>query len=323
MPSSPLALWKACKNAAEVHGMREAYLRDGIAWAKWAAWLEEEVAGKKSKVSEWDAAVALTKSRSGVKGFAGFDAYDAISACGPRAAQPHYETPEKGSAILERRTPFLMDSGGQWLGGSAAGTVDTTRTVHFGKPTKDQRRAFTRVLQGHIAIDTAVFPAGQTTGATLDVLARRPLWQDGRDYLHGTGHGIGAFGLVHELYVVFSSSAASGKQPAGELPSLRPGMCISNEPGYYDDNPDNGFGVRTESVLVVTPSKEIPPGQGGKDWLRFERLTRVPIDTKLVEWSLLDDGEKAWLKAHNRQCKEELRHHLKGDKRALKWLDRQ
>lgn len=310
---SPLGLWKACKNPIEVQGMRNAYRRDGIAWAKWAAWLEEEIVFKKRKINEYDAALALEKERRKLPNYAGFEAYEAISGTGENAALPHYETPKEGSAIIDTKTPFLMDSGGQYFDG----TIDITRTMHFGKPTAEQKRFFTRVLQGHIAIDSAVFPAGTTTGATLDAFARRPLWSEHQDFLHGTGHGIGAFSNVHELFVVFSSSAASGKQPSRALPSFRVGMILSNEPGYYRVDNGKGFGVRIESIIAVQPVPHQPA------WLRFERLTRVPISTKLVQWDLLTKDETKWLKEHNELCWRELRDELQGDKRALKWLKRQ
>lgn len=148
---SPVALLKARKNAVELEGMRKAYLRDGVAWAKWAAWLEETVQRRGSSINEWDAAVRFQQIRSGMHNYAGFDAYESISASGGNAALPHYETPEEGSKTIDRVTPYLNDSGGQYYDG----TIDCTRTVHFGKPTKEQKNAYTKVLQGHIAIDSA------------------------------------------------------------------------------------------------------------------------------------------------------------------------
>jgi Xaa-Pro aminopeptidase len=147
----PIALLKARKNAVELEGMRKAYLRDGVAWAKWAAWLEETVQRRGSSINEWNAAVRFQQIRSGMHNYAGFDAYESISASGGNAALPHYETPEEGSKVIDRVTPYLNDSGGQYFDG----TIDCTRTVHFGKPTKEQKNAYTKVLQGHIAIDSA------------------------------------------------------------------------------------------------------------------------------------------------------------------------
>ncbi|KAI9511197.1 Creatinase/aminopeptidase, partial [Russula earlei] len=203
----------------------------------------------------------------------------------------------------DKETPYLNDSGGQYRDG----TCDTTRTVHFGRPTLEQSEAYTRVLQGHIAIDTAIFPRG-TTGAQLDVLARKSLWQDGMNYLHGTGHGVGSFLNVHEGLHGFSSS----------VPLTR-GHVLTNEPGYYKQDE---FGVRIESVLVVrdVQTKHTEPDQS---WLGFERLTCVPIQTRMVLEHMLSKEEKEWLREHNRQCLNALEGHLRDDKRALKFLRRE
>lgn len=250
---SPVVLGKAVKNDVEIEGMRRAYLRDGVCWAEWAAWLDEKVRGKGEQVSEWTAAKALVALREKAENYGGMEAYDPISASGENAALPHYQTPEQGSRILDRKTPYLMDSGGQYLDG----TIDTTRTVHFGKPTKEQKRAFTRVLQGHIAIDTSVFPRYTTTGMHLDVRARAALWSDGYNYQHGTGHGIGSYLGVHEGPQGFSLSSGGSPVPV----ALQPNMCISNEPGFYKEG---DFGIRTESILVVRVV-DTHYADGGKD----------------------------------------------------------
>lgn len=201
------------------------------------------------------------------------------------------------------------------------GTIDGTRTYHYGKPTMEQRRAYTRVLQGHIAIDSCIFPAG-TNGQTIDVLARANLWKDGLQYLHGTGHGIGSYGLVHEGPSTFWLTSPTGKQ----VPTaFRPGMTLSNEPGFYQDQGKKAFGIRLESIIAVKEVKiDYKHGDSTVHWFGFERLTRVPISTNLVDFSLLNDIEKKWLKDHNDQIKEEvgalLGHH---DKRAKKWLVKQ
>lgn len=218
-PASPVAMAKARKNVVEILCMTRAYKRDGAAWVKWAAWLESEM-NNGAEVSEWDAAQAFERIRAKDPFFAGMQAYDAISASGPNAALPHYETPTENSRIIDRMTPYLNDSGPQYYDG----TIDTTRTVHFGTPTDEQKRAYTRVLQGHIALAMAKFPLG-TTGAQLDMLARQPLYQDGYNYLHGTGHGIGAFLNVHEGPHGFSSLSGGASEPV----ALQPGMILSNE----------------------------------------------------------------------------------------------
>ncbi|KAI0369605.1 Creatinase/aminopeptidase [Pilatotrama ljubarskyi] len=292
---------KAVKNEAEVQGLRNAYLRDGAAYVKWLAWLEEKMS-QGYDITEYEAAWRLTEYRRRNKHYMGL-AYENISASGPNAALPHH-TPHKATArMIDRETPYLNDSGGQYRDG----TCDTTRTVHFGRPTPEQCEAFTRVLQGHIAIDTAIFPEG-TTGAKLDVLARKALWQDGLNYMHGTGHGVGSFLNVHEGPQSFSS----------DVPLL-PGHVITNEPGFYNAGK---WGMRIESALVVRRVKT--KGQfNGDVWLGFERLTCVPIQTKMVKEVMLSKEERQWLKDHNRRCLELLEPLLRNDKRAMKWLRRE
>jgi len=179
--------------------------------------------------------------------------------------------------------------------------------VHFGRPTAEQCEAYTRVLQGHIAIDTAVFPEG-TSGHQLDVLARKALWKEGMNYPHGTGHGFGSFLTVHEGPHGFSSTVP-----------LVPGHVVTNEPGYYKKD---SWGIRIESALLVVRAK---PKHSSKEdsWLRFERLTSVPIQTRMVKDSMLTKEEKSWLKEHNQRCYDKLAALLRDDKRALKWLRRE
>jgi len=205
--------------------------------------------------------------------------------------------------MIDRDTPYLNDSGGQYRDG----TCDTTRTVHFGRPTAEQSEAYTRVLQGHIAIDSAIFPEG-TTGAQLDVLARKALWKDGLNYMHGTGHGFGSFLNVHEGPHSFSSAVP-----------LVPGHVITNEPGFYLQGK---WGMRIESALAVKRVKT--KGEfNGDVWLGFERFTCVPIQTRMVKENMLTKDEKQWLKEHNSRCRDLLEPYLKDDKRALKWLRRE
>ncbi|UZJ51629.1 hypothetical protein CBS101457_000949 [Exobasidium rhododendri] len=308
LKQSPISFWKAVKNRVEIDGMRRAYLRDGVCWVKWAAWLDEAIRVKGERIDEKSASEALIREREKAERYAGMESYDAISASGENAALPHYETPDEGSRIIDRKTPYLMDAGGQYYDG----TIDTTRTVHFGKPTAEQIHAFTRVLQGHIAIDTSVFPKG-TTGTTLDVKARSALWRDGMNYSHGTGHGIGSFLNVHEGPQGFSTSSGGAQIPA----ELQVNMCISNEPGFYEEG---HYGIRTESCIVVKSVKTRRDFGGSGTWLGFERLTVVPIYKNLVNVKLLTKEEAKWLKSHNQWCREQLQPLLKDDKRALRWL---
>lgn len=300
--TSPIAAAQAIKNPVELEGFRRAYLRDGAAWVRWAAWLDFKIRGG-AVINEWDAAEKLTIYRETGENYVGL-AYENISATGENAALPHYEPHESGSSVIDRISPYLNDSGPQYLDG----TIDTTRTVHFGKPTKEQKRAFTRVLQGHIAIDSLIFPEG-TNGGQIDVLARSALWKDGMNYLHGTGHGIGSFGGVHEGPQGISRNT---------VPFV-PGHVQSNEPGYYEVG---SYGIRIESILGV---KEVSTRRGFGDtkWLGFERFTVIPIQSALVDFSLLSVTEIKWLRAHNKLCCKRLFPLISEDKRAVRYLKKQ
>ncbi|KAM0753126.1 Creatinase/aminopeptidase [Meredithblackwellia eburnea MCA 4105] len=295
---SPIDVAQAIKNDVELAGFRAAYIRDGAAWVRWAAWLESEMK-KGSQILEWDAAEELTRYRKENEFFAGL-AYENISATGENAAE--------NSSVINLTTPYLNDSGAQYLDG----TIDTTRTVHFGKPTKEQKRAFTRVLQGHIAVDSLVFPEG-TTGLQIDILARRPLWHDGLNYLHGTGHGVGEYLSVHEGPEGIGASLTFHSYP------LVPGHVMSNEPAYYEAG---SYGIRTESIIGV---KEVTTrrGFGDKKWLGFERFTMIPIQSAMVDFALLSTEEKIWLRKHNKHCAEVLLPIVSSDKRAVKYLAKQ
>ncbi|KAJ7910963.1 peptidase M24, structural domain-containing protein [Mycena leptocephala] len=281
----------AFKNETEIDGLRRAYLRDGVSF------LNEGY-----DITEYEAAQRLTEFRRKTKHFMGL-AYENISASGPNAALPHYSPRRSTARMIDRDTPYLNDSGGQYRDG----TCDTTRTVHFGRPTPEQCDAFTRVLQGHIAIDSAVFPEG-TSGHQLDVLARKALWRDGLNYGHGTGHGFGSFLTVHEGSHGFSSPVP-----------LMPGHVVTNEPGFYNEG---RWGMRIESALAVRRFQT--RGEfNGPIWLGFERLTCVPIQTRMVKEGMLTKEEKQWLKEHNQRCFQLLSPLLKEDKRAMKWLKRE
>ncbi|KAJ7762525.1 peptidase M24, structural domain-containing protein [Mycena metata] len=291
----------AFKNETELDGLRRAYLRDGVSFVRFLAWLETKL-NEGYEITEYEAAQRLTEFRRKTKHFMGL-AYENISASGPNAALPHYSPKRHSARMIDRETPYLNDSGGQYRDG----TCDTTRTVHFGRPTPEQCDAFTRVLQGHIAIDSAVFPEG-TSGHQLDVLARKALWRDGLNYGHGTGHGFGSFLTVHEGPHGFSSSVP-----------LMPGNVITNEPGFYADG---RWGMRIESALAVRRIKT--RGEfNGPVWLAFERLTCVPIQTRMVKDGMLTKEEKQWLKDHNQRCFQLLSPLIKDDKRAVKWLKRE
>jgi len=198
----------------------------------------------------------------------------------------HYKATEETDRAVKPGELYLIDSGAQYLDG----TTDITRTVAIARrPTAEERDRFTRVLKGHIALATARFPAG-TTGSQLDVLARMPLWQAGLDYDHGTGHGVGSYLSVHEGPQRISK--------VGNTQPLRPGMIVSNEPGYYKTD---GYGIRIENLIVVVPI-DVPGAE--RPMLGFETLTCAPIDLFLVEPSLMTDAEIDWLNAYHAWVRE-------------------
>ena len=225
---------KSIKNDTELNGFRACHIRDGAALARYFAWLEEQLGAGKT-VTESEGADQLSAFRGETEHFRG-ESFTTISSTGANGAIIHYSPDPASCPAIARDQLYLCDSGAQFTDG----TTDVTRTWHFGAPTEAQRRAFTRVLQGHIAIDNAVFPKG-TTGYLLDVLARRPLWGDGLDYRHGTGHGVGHFLNVHE------GPQGIGTRTVFNDTSLKENMVVSNEPGYYEDGQ---WGIRIENLVM-------------------------------------------------------------------------
>lgn len=233
--------------------------------------------------------------------------FDTISSTGANASIIHYKPDTINSAVIDKDKIYLCDSGAQF----ADGTTDTTRTLHFGTPTGEEKRAYTRVLQGHIAIDTAIFPS-TVTGYQIDAFARRALWQDGLDYRHGTGHGIGSALNVHE-----GPQGIGARKIADEV-RLQKGHVISNEPGYYKDG---SFGIRIENVVVVNERER----KDDTTFFEFEHVTMVPIATNLVDVDLLTRDERKWLNDYNAEVLQKVRPELEktGDKEALAWLEKE
>ena len=300
--ASPIAMAKAVKNAAELAGFREAHLRDAAALATFFAWLEQAVAAGEA-VTEASLAAHLESLRAQQPGFIE-PSFPTIAGAGPNGAIIHYRPHEGTCASVVAGTLLLLDSGGQY----DCGTTDVTRTTFLGpgEPRADQRDAFTRVLQGHIALDTAVFPEG-IPGFVLDAFARRPLWQAGLDYRHGTGHGVGAALNVHE--------GPHGIAPRfGNTTGLVAGMIVSNEPGFYADGQ---WGIRIENLVAL---QEAPTEFrfGGTTFLRFERLTQVPIQRKMLAKELLSPAELAWLDAYHAEVWALVSPRVAGS--ALEWL---
>ncbi|EGG03006.1 uncharacterized protein MELLADRAFT_75390 [Melampsora larici-populina 98AG31] len=306
---SPIQDLKAIKNETEIDGFRNAHIRDGAALVAYFAWLEDQLSRSQSTpLTEYSAALELeaTRKRMGGEYYRGLS-FDTISSTGKNAAVIHYKPDEYKSDVIRQDQIYLCDSGAQYMDG----TTDVTRTLHFGTPSEEEIRAFTRVLQGHICIDRMVFPEN-TTGYRLDSFARQFLWRDGLDYRHGTGHGVGHFLNVHE------GPQGIGTRKSCDEVRLEAGMTLSNEPGFYKDDQ---FGVRIESVVVVKVVDT--PHQFGGKYFGFENFTLCPIQTKLVDLKLLDRHEVKWLNDYHHTVYEKLKPLLKDNQLALKWLKKE
>ncbi len=294
----PCLMAKACKNAAELDGMRAAHRRDGAAMARFLAWLEGAAAG--GDVGERSAAAHLETLRRAAGEYRG-PSFETISGAGPNGAIVHYRSTVESDRQLTPGTLYLIDSGGQF----ADGTTDVTRTVAIGEPTAEMRRHFTLVLKGHIALATAVFPKG-TSGSQLDALARRPLWDAGLDYDHGTGHGVGSCLGVHE-------GPGRIAKRASTVP-LEAGMVLSDEPGYYREG---AYGIRIENLLAIEARPGL--GDGGRPFLGFEVLTLVPIDRALIDLAQLTADERRWIDAYHARVQAGIGPLL--DQPARAWLE--
>ncbi len=297
----PVVLAKAIKNPVELAGHRAASRRDGAAMVRFLRWVEEECPG--GGQTELSAAAQLLACRQAT-GRLRDTSFATISATGAHGASPHYHVTEESNAPIVPGQLFLIDSGGQY----DDGTTDITRVMPIGDPTPEMRDRFTRVLKGHIGLATAVFPDG-TLGGHIDALARRPLWEAGLDYAHGTGHGVGAYLSVHEG----PQRIAAPNYPGGAaMEPLRAGMLLSNEPGYYKAGE---YGIRIENLVLVEP-RDIPGAD--RAMLGFETLTLCPIERTLIDAALLTDAERAWVDAYHAQVAQTLGPDLAEDDRA--WL---
>jgi len=283
--TDPCALPRATKNATELDGTRAAHIRDGAAVSEFLHWIATKA--QDGSVDEIDAAKKLEEIRASTGKLEDLS-FDTISGAGENGAVVHYKVSTSTSRKLKPGELFLIDSGAQYRDG----TTDITRTVPIGDPTNEMRERFTLVLKGHIALATARFPTG-TTGAQLDILARKALWDCGLDYDHGTGHGVGSFLGVHEGPQRIAKAASA--QP------LKPGMILSNEPGYYKTG---GYGIRIENLIIVTDAQAIHGGE--RPMMAFETITLAPISLDLVASSLLTDAERHWLNAYHKRVRETL-----------------
>ncbi|MSO66500.1 MAG: aminopeptidase P family protein [Pseudolabrys sp.] len=293
----PIALMKATKNHAEIAGSHAAHTRDGVALARFLAWLEDEApAGKLTEIGAVEALESFRRDTGVLKDIS----FPTIAGSGPNGAIVHYRVTKASNRAIGKNELFLIDSGAQY----EDGTTDVTRTVVAGAPTEEMRDRFTRVLKGHIAIATAVFPEG-TSGAQLDSLARMPLWQAGLDFDHGTGHGVGSYLSVHEGPARISKLGTV---------ALRRGMILSNEPGYYKTD---AYGIRIENLVLVIAAPA--PAGAEKPLFAFETLTLAPIDRRLIDTRMLTGKERSWIDGYHAHVNEAIGPLLDAPVRA--WLD--
>lgn len=277
--TSPVQLMKAVKNETEIAHTRQAMVTDGIALFHFYRWLEETLQHR--SVSEAEAAEKINEFRNEQGDFFG-PSFDPIVGFRQNGAIVHYKAEAENCAQIQAPGMLLIDSGGQY----PEGTTDITRTTYLGTPSEEQKKHFTLVLKGHIALARAIFPKG-TTGCQLDILARHALWQEKLNYGHGTGHGVGFFLNVHE-----------GPQRIGPTRSqavLMAGMITSNEPGYYLQG---HYGIRIENLVLCR--------EAGNGFLEFETLTLFPIQLKLIDKDLLTEEEISWLNAYHQKVYEKL-----------------
>lgn len=294
--TSPIPMMKAIKNKVEQDGFRAAMLRDGVAMVKFLAWMKGAVeAGGQTEITLADRLEALRAEQQHFKGIS----FDTIVGYEAHGAIVHYEATPETDIPIEPHGFVLIDSGAQY----EDGTTDITRTIALGELTDEQRQVYTLVLKGHIQLDLCRFPSG-ACGSQIDAIAREPMWREGYNYLHGTGHGVGSYLNVHEG----PHQIRMEWRPA----PLQAGMTVTNEPGLYLEGK---FGVRIENTLLIVPAETTAFG----DFLKFETLTLAPIDTTPIVLDLLTEEERLWINNYHRRVFESLSPYLAGHER--KWLE--
>ena len=292
--TDPIALMKACKTEHELNGIREAHLRDGVALTKFLAWIDSIDENTENEITIAEKLEAFRQESSLYRG----SSFPTIVGFAENGAIVHYRATEQSAKTINESSLLLIDSGGQY----PDGTTDVTRTICLGEPTQEQKTIFTLVLLGHIKLAMSLFPEG-TTGAQLDVLARYDLWQHGLDYDHGTGHGVGYYLNVHEGPQRISK--------IGNPITLRPGMILSNEPGYYKAE---AYGIRIENLVAVKKAE----GTFERRMLCFETLTLAPINRRLIDETLLTSVDWQWLNDYHEKVRETLLPYLDPD--TASWL---
>ncbi len=288
-------IWKAVKNPVERQHIREAHIKDGAVMVQFIKWIKEAV--QTQTLREDEAAAWLDDLRCAQQNSLGIS-FDTIAGYEANGAIIHYAAESGKGAPLAAKGFLLVDSGGQYL----EGTTDITRTIALGELTPEQKRIYTLVLKGHIALSRAVFKEG-TTGPGLDILARKSLWEQGLDYKHGTGHGVGFVLGVHEGPMTIRQGV--------NTVALEPGMLVSNEPGYYEAGV---FGVRIENLVMVRDREETPWGK----FLEMETLTLCPYEREAIDKTLLDAEECKWLNAYHKHVYEAVAPRL--DAETAEWL---
>uniref|UniRef100_A0A182XPM7 Xaa-Pro aminopeptidase n=1 Tax=Anopheles quadriannulatus TaxID=34691 RepID=A0A182XPM7_ANOQN len=305
---TPINLMKAVKNETEAKGIRDCHVRDGVALCQYFAWLERCMADG-TPVDEISGATRLEELRSRQAHYQGLS-FTTISASGPNGSIIHYHPLPETNRPITANELYLCDSGAQYLDG----TTDVTRTMHFGQPTAEEIRAFTHVLKGQISLGTAIFPR-KVKGQFLDTIARKALWDIGLDYGHGTGHGIGHFLNVHE------GPMGIGIRLMPNDPGLEENMFLSNEPGYYKDGQ---FGIRIEDIVQVVTAN-VGTNFDGRGALTFRTITMCPIQTRLIDVTLLTAKERDHLNAYHQTVLDTLGPLLReaNDLDTLAWLERE
>lgn len=289
---------KSIKNEVEIKNFKKAQIRDGVAMVKFLYWLKSNI--KDNGITELSASQKLEKFRAEGENYISLS-FDTISGYKDHGAIVHYSANKESEYKLKAEGMLLLDSGAQYLDG----TTDITRTIVLGEISDEEKRDFTLVLKGHIALSRAKFLYG-TTGTQLDILARTPLWSQGKDYKHGTGHGVGYLLGVHEGPQRISSVSSEIK--------LESGMFVTNEPGFYKKDE---YGIRTENILLVKEERQTEYGK----FMEFETTTLCPIDLKGIDEALLDESEKKWLNEYHKNVYEKLVPYL--DQQTNEWLKTQ
>ncbi|CAG9328563.1 unnamed protein product [Blepharisma stoltei] len=294
-----IAKIKVIKNPRELQGFRESHIRDGVAIAKYFAWLKQQL-DSGADLNEWTSVEKLDEFRASEELNAGLS-FENISSVGPNAAIIHYAPTQETAAKITNDQMYLLDSGGQYLDG----TIDTTRTMHFGSPTDWEKECYTRVLLGNLGVERLVWPEyNRMSGNEVDVVARKWLWEAGLDYPHATGHGVGYFLNVHE---------GPHRICKGSTEPFQAGMNVANEPGYYEEG---HFGIRIENILLVVMHPLVP------GLLGFENVTMVPYDKNLLDFRLLSQRDIQYINAYHSKIWQNLSPILenRGETAALEWL---